>query len=316
MVALVQFAPCSAANVAEESMNNIEKRSVTIWSDGTRMAGDLYSPKGLKENEKLPAVIFCNGTAGTKKGTAAKLAPIFAGHGFIFLAFDYRGWGDSDSKVMLVDSPAKPDAPGEMIAKVKPIRWQLDFADQAYDIRSAISFLCGETHVDARRIGIIGSSYGGGLVTWVAANDPRVKCLVAQVPGMGAGRTEASLNASFELATKQARGEVEPVPLETGKLKGKLERFNWMHRNPVKSIGYSPIEDAHKIAIPTLIVVASNDELIDNDANGHAVYEIIKDKGNVPAQYHIVQNVGHFDIYKKGFAEASSLELQWCEEHL
>ena len=36
---------------------NIEKRDVTIFSDGVRMAGDLYFPKGLKPDEKRPAVV-------------------------------------------------------------------------------------------------------------------------------------------------------------------------------------------------------------------------------------------------------------------
>ena len=44
---------------------DVEKREVTIWSDGVRMVGDLYLPKGLKKDEKLPAVLFCAGTSGT-----------------------------------------------------------------------------------------------------------------------------------------------------------------------------------------------------------------------------------------------------------
>ena len=46
------------------------------------------------------------------------------------------------------------------------------------DIRAAISFVVGETNVDAQRVGIWGSSYGGGLVTWTAGNDPRGVTLI------------------------------------------------------------------------------------------------------------------------------------------
>ena len=35
--------------------------------------------------------------------------------------------------------------------------------------------------MDPTRIGLWGSSYGGGLVTWMAAHDERVKCVVSQV---------------------------------------------------------------------------------------------------------------------------------------
>ena len=295
---------------------DIDKHQVVIWSDGTRMVGDIYKPKELSKEEKLPAIIFCNGTGGTKDGTPARLAPLFVQNGFIFLAFDYRGWGHSDSKLMLVDRMPQVDANGETTARVKPIRWQLDFADQTCDIRNAISFIEGEPNVDPDRIGIMGSSYGGGLVTWIAGNDPRVKCVVAQVPGMAGGRKGAAEKASYALATKQARGETEPVPIETGKLTGKMERFPQMRRNPAKSIGYSPIEAANKIDIPMLIVVAENDELVNNDANGKKVYDIVKSKGNVPVAYHLIKNIGHFDVYGKGLKEAFELELQWYQEHL
>jgi dipeptidyl aminopeptidase/acylaminoacyl peptidase len=295
---------------------DVEKRPVVIWSDGTRMAGDLYLPKELDSGARLPAVVFCNGTGGTKDGTGAKLGPLFARSGFVFLSFDYRGWGKSDSRLMLVGPMPKPDADGEVTVRAKPIRWQMDYGDQTYDIGSAVSFLCGEKNVDPARIGIMGSSYGGGLVTWVAGNDPRVKCLVAQVPGMGHGQSPDALKHSYELATKQARGEVEPIPMETGKLGGKMSRFSQMRVNPVKTIGFSAIGAAEKINIPTLIVVAENDELVDNDANGGKVFKLLEAKGNVATAYHVIKGCTHFDVYNRFQSEATDLELKWYHDHL
>jgi len=296
--------------------SGVDKRSVVIWSDGTRMAGDLYSPKGLSDADRLPTVVFCNGTGGTKAGTGAKLGPMFAERGFVFLTFDYRGWGKSDSKLMLMGDMPKPDANGEVTVRAKPVRWQLDFADQTYDIRSAISFLVGEKNVDPDRIGIMGSSYGGGLVTWIAGNDPRVKCVVAQVPGMGGGRGPKALKSSYELATKQARGETEPIPMETGKLTDKMERFSQMRSNQAKGIGFNAIDAATKINIPTLIVVAENDELVNNDANGGKVFALLKAKGSVATAYHVIKGCTHFDVYNKYLAEAVDLELNWYHDHL
>jgi len=153
-------------NAAVAMAQDVEKRDVTIWSDGVRMAGDLYLPKGLKKDAKLPAVLFCAGTSGTKKGTPQKLAPRFAQAGFVFLAFDYRVWGESDSRLMSLDKQPAPDAKNELTVRARAIRWQMDFANQAMDIRAAISFLAGEPNVDPQRIGIMGSSYGGGLVAY------------------------------------------------------------------------------------------------------------------------------------------------------
>lgn len=295
--------------------DGVERREVTIWSDGVRMEGDLYLPKGLKLNEKLPAVLFCAGTGGTKNGTPQRLAPRFVEAGFAFLAFDYRGWGESDSRLMTLEKQPQPDAKGEVTVRARAIRWQMDFADQAMDIRAAISFLAGEPNVDAQRIGIMGSSYGGGLVTWTAGNDPRVKCAVAQVPGMGGGRGPAAEQYAYGLAAKQARAETEPVPFETGKMGGKMARYENMRVNPAKGIGYSAIEAAEKIRVPMLIIDVENEELMDRHQNGERVAEILKKRG-VPVAYHVLKGISHYGIYREGFEEATGLELEWFAQHL
>lgn len=293
---------------------SVEKREVTIFSDGTRMVGDLYLPRSRNPNSRLPAVIFCNGTGGTRKGTASRLGPIFADHGFAFLAFDYRGWGDSESQLMAVKPQSRPDENGEMTIRVRALRWQMNYADQTVDIRAAISFLAGELAVDPERIGIMGSSYGGGLVTWVAGNDPRVKCVVAQVPGLGGGRGPAAEQRMYRLHTRQARGETEPVPLETGRMQGQMARYEHMRVNPAKSIGYSAVEAAGKITAPILFVVAENEELSNNETV-ERVYESILKRG-VPAKYHVIPGITHYGIYREGFEEATNVELAWFERHL
>ena len=295
--------------------DDFEKRAVTIWSDGVRMAGDLYLPKGLKKDAKLPAVLFCAGTGGTKKGTPVQLAPRFVQAGFVFMAFDYRGLGESDSRLMSLDKQPAPDAKSEVTVRARAIRWQMDFADQAMDIRAVISFLAGEPNVDPQRIGILGTSYGGGLVTLTAGNDPRVKCVAAQVGGMGGGRGPAVERNAYDLATKQARAETEPVPFETGKMGGKMARYENMRVNPVKGIGYSAMEAAEKIRVPMIIIDAENDELIDRHKNGEQVSEILK-KNRVPVVYHVLRNMTHYDIYRIGFEEATRLELEWFTKHL
>ena len=292
----------------------VEKRAITIWSDGTRMAGDLYLPKNRKEGEKLPAIVFCAGTGGTKGGTGGRLGPIFAEKGYVALAFDYRGWGESESQLMAVEPQSKPDEKGELTLKVKALRWQMNYTDQTEDIRAAISFLAGEPTVDPQRIGIMGSSYGGGLVTYMAGNDPRVKCVVAQVPGLGGANRDRALAAAFRLHTQQARGEVEPVPLETGKMTGKMEKYSNMRTNAAKSIGFSALEAATKINVPALFVVAENEELSNNDIVAEAQKQIAA--RGVPSKYHVVKGITHYGIYREGFQEATALEIAWFEEHL
>jgi dipeptidyl aminopeptidase/acylaminoacyl peptidase len=296
--------------------DRVEKRAVVIWSDGTRMAGDLYLPRGAAKDAKLPAVIFCNGTGGTKRGVPERVAPRFVAAGFAFLAFDYRGWGESDARLMTVDAKQPPpDEHGEITVRAKTIRWQMDFADQTADVRSAIAFVAGEPQVDAERIGLLGTSYGGGIVTWVAGNDPRVKCVVAQVPGMGGGRGPAAERRAYELLSKQSRGETEPVPLETGKLGGALAQYAQMRSNPAKGIGYSAIAAAEKVTAPMLIVAAEKDELLDNRLNGQKVYELLRAR-DVPAEYHVIEGITHYGVYREAFEDATKREIAWFERFL
>lgn len=299
----------------EEAPKPYQIRSVTIWSDGTRMAGDLYLPTDLKEGEKRAAILFCAGTGGTKKNNGALYGARFAKEGFVVLAFDYRGWGESDCKLMMTQPMPKPDEKGEVTVKARPIRWQMDLADQTLDIRCALSFLAGESCVDAGRIGLFGTSYGGGLVTWVAANDPRVKCVAAQVPGMGGGRGLAALKYASDLAVKQARGETEPVPIETGKLTGKLATYAQMRVNPAKGIGYSPIEAAAKIRVPMLILVAEKEELMNNEENGKKVFDILQ-SNKVPADYHVLPGITHYGVYREAFTDATRIEAAWFVKQL
>jgi len=299
--------------VAAASLDGVEKRPVIIFSDGTRMAGDLYFPKNRKPDDKFPAIILCAGTGGTKGGTQARVAPIFARNGFVVLAFDYRGWGESESQLMAVEPQPKPDANNELTIKVKALRWQMNSTDQTEDIRAAISFVAGEPNVDKDRIALWGSSYGGGLVTTMAALDSRVKCVAAQVPGMG-NRTPRAVAAALDLHTKQARGEIEPVPIETGKMTGKMERYSNMRVNPAKNVGFSAVEAAERITSPIIFIVAENEELSNND-NVEAVHKGLLGRG-VPSAYHVIKGITHYGIYREGFDEATKLEVAFFQKHL
>lgn len=318
----VSSAPAQNHTIAEAKAQKypplpekVERRPVTIWSDGTKMAGDLYLPKGLKPGDKLPAVVFIAGTGGTKKSSPARMGPMFVNNGYVFLAFDYRGWGESESRLLMLEPMPAPDEKGGVTVKARAIRWQMDFADQAADIRSAIAFVAGEANVDASRIGIIGTSYGGGLATWTAANDPRVKCAVAQVPGMGGGKTPAAERRAYEMLTQQARGETEPVPYEHGAPGGKMAAYAHMRYNTAKGIGFDAIKAAEKITVPMLIIDAGNEELMSTAENGKRVADILKARGTA-VDYHVIPDIGHYGVYAEKFKETTEMEIAWFEKHL
>lgn len=293
---------------------DVERRPVTIWSDGTRMAGDLYLPKERKPGEKFPAIVFVAGTGGVKKGLPTRLGPIFVSKGYVFLAFDYRGWGESDSKLQMLEPMPSPDGKGEVTVKARAIRWQMDFADQVADIRNALAFVAGDANVDWKRLGILGTSYGGGLVTYLAAHSPRVRCAVAQVPGMGARGPGAEYRAYVQ-QTQRARGEIEPVPYQTGAPGGKMAAYAHMRYNIAKGIGYNAIEAAALVKVPLLIIDAEKEELMDPAKNGKRVADILKANGT-PVKYHVMEGIAHYGIYREKFQEATAMEVEWFDRYL
>ena len=88
------------------------------------------------------------------------------------LVFDYRYFGDSEGEP----------------------RHQLFPLEQVEDVRNAITWISDQPEVDSRRIGLWGTSYGGGIVIYTATWDRRVKAVVAQVPAAISREARAKSN--------------------------------------------------------------------------------------------------------------------------
>src|SRR5262249_31108405 len=139
----------------------------------------------------------------------------FAQAGYLVVAFDYRGWGESDSRLIAVGKLQKKD--GNFVAEVKEVREVVDPIDQTTDVLHAINCAVGEKRCDKDRIGLWGSSFSGGHVVYVAARDPRVKAFVSQVGAMdgrwvlGPGMREFT----FSQGTARTQGKLGyPKPRE------------------------------------------------------------------------------------------------------
>lgn len=291
----------------------IIRKHVTIWSDGTKIAADLYLPENLKPEDKLPIVVFANGTGGVKRKLPTRIAPSYVQAGYAFICFDYRGWGESDSKLMILDEMPDPDSDEIVTVKARAIRWQMDYADQTEDIQNVIAFVSGEPNIDPKRIGLFGTSFGGGLVTWVAAHDLRVKCLVAQVPGMGGKRHAAALRSHYELAKKQARGEAEPVPYKSNRPNSK--KYGQVRYNRAKWSNFDPVRSSDRITAPTLIIDVGNDALMDISKNGKMVYDTLK-KNGVAVKHHIIPDAPHYAVYGSNFKEVTDMQIKWFDTYL
>ncbi|MFH1038978.1 MAG: alpha/beta fold hydrolase [PVC group bacterium] len=145
-------------------MNKNRKEKVLYYtSEGLRLAGELYLPAGEGEGNTCPGIVLCQGLSGVKEKVLPEIAALFREEGFACLAFDYRGFGESEGE-----------------------RPRLFPLERAADIGHAVSFLVSRPEIDARRVGLYGLSYGATVVPWAAAFDRRVVAAAA-VSGSGNG---------------------------------------------------------------------------------------------------------------------------------
>ena len=282
------------------------KKAVTIWSEGTKLAADLFTPDDIAPNEKRPAILLCHGWGGLKQHLSSTYAPWWAKSGFIVLTFDYRGWGESDAKLVPVGEVAQEKDAGELTIRARTVREVVDPFDQIRDITACLDFLEGEPSVNTERIGLWGSSYGGGHVAHMAAHDPRVKAVVAQV---GAQQmADATITIGRARALARARGEIGQIPPSEDGVPGLAGTPDL-----AKMVRYRPIATADKIRVPTLIIDAADEELFDRTQNGYLLFQIVSK--NAPARYETFP-CKHYEIYDKYYQPASNLARDWFIDHL
>lgn len=281
--------------------------AVDLWSEGTRIAGDLWTPPAADDGEHYPAIVMSHGWGGTKSHLNQAYARDFARAGFIVLTIDYRGWGGSDGRLVAVDAVPSRGADGTVTMRVHEVRDVVDPWLQTRDLMSAIEYIKGDTRVDAKRIGIWGSSYSGGHVIYVAGQEMGVAAVVSQVAYMGVSGSPPSAMAARR-AIEKARGEAGPQPPAGDKIPN-LGGVPDLAKMP----NYHPITHAHRITAPTLILDAEGEHYFDRKKNGLAVYEIIKQ--HAPAKYELFPG-GHYDIYDKHLVKARGAAIAWFKEYL
>ena len=134
-----------------------DRYDTTFDSRGTSCAAWLYRPRGV---ERPPIVVLGHGFAAIRALRLDAYAARFAEAGFAALVFDYRGWGDSAGQPRRV----------------------LDIRGQQADWRAAVAHARTLDGVDTDRVVAWGSSFGGGHVLRLAAEDRQLAAVIAQVP--------------------------------------------------------------------------------------------------------------------------------------
>ncbi|MBM4335244.1 MAG: acetylxylan esterase [Deltaproteobacteria bacterium] len=167
------FGTDTAAVARGDSDAGLGRRRVAFEVNGTPVNGWLYLPDDLAA--PVPAVVMANGAGGTVEMAVPEYAARFREAGYAALAFDYRCWGESGG------------APRQLL-------W---IPDQLVDLAAALEFARGRPEIDASRIALWGTSFGGGHVLVTAAEDPGVRAVIAQVPFLD-GRAAMELEREDE----------------------------------------------------------------------------------------------------------------------
>lgn len=292
--------------------DNLEFRTAGIISEGVRLHAELLSLKSLA-GRPLPTIIMAHGWGGVA-ANFRRDAIDFANAGYLVITFDYRGWGESDARVILTKpSPIKP-VPGEnqrFTAEVTEIREYVDPLEQTTDWFNVISWAAGEPMVDKDRIGIRGSSYSGGHVFYVAALDQRVKAAVSQVGAFDSRWVtgdKAELAKTWDEAAKHAHGEPYPAPraVTVGRLIGAPIRESLAR--------YAPIDLAGQVKeTAVLFIVAEKEELFDNKDHAKLAYDRM---AGTRKKYISIPNITHYGVYREQREQAVKYAIEWFDQYL
>jgi acetyl esterase/lipase len=301
------------SNLSEAtSINDVVHEEVTIWSQGVRLAADIYKPKGLNATQKLPGILLVPGWGGSKENLKKHYGPQFAKLGFIVLAFDYKSWGQSDGPIVPTDALAHSKEAVKLDINVTHIRKVVEPFSMLADVRAALHYLGGEAQVMPNNLGIWGTSLGGGLAMVMAASDDRIKVLVDQMGPVNYVHNLRKMPIAMarKIETLTARGILPPYPDASMAKNPALKGYpNWAAMKR-----FNPMNYVDQLNVPTLIIDAENETLFDRTQNGVLLHNNIKDR--LEAKY-IAYPGGHYDLYKGDNQKAAFKEASdWLVKYL
>ncbi len=286
---------------------------IEFYSEGTAIRGRLYMPE--KPEGPVPAILMAPGFGGLIQHSPAKYAEFYAKGGFASIAFDNPRFGVSDG------TP----------------RHDVDPHLQRKAYRDAISFAQGLDAVDPERIGLWGSSFSGGHVIEVAAQDQRVTCVVAQVPSISGSAQAVRRYTTDTLKEMRARFDADRAervkgaapatmplvsvdPDKPGYFNTQAAYDNYMVdgfineitlRSMEATIENEPGANIERISPrPLMMIVADNDEATPTDLALAAFNRALE-----PKRLLIVKG-GHFSPYEEHFELTSTSALDWFVTHL
>jgi dipeptidyl aminopeptidase/acylaminoacyl peptidase len=280
-----------------------------------RLNGDVYVPDDIRPGERRAAIVLCHGYTGVKDLYLPDNARVLNDAGYVVMTFDYKGWGDSDGS-----------------------RSRLAPYSRVADVRAALSFVSTRPDVDAERLGIYGTSYGGATVVWVGAVDPRVKCIVSVV-GIGNGtrwmrsvrrpdewrdlldrsardRARRAVDGKSEFV---AREEILLPDRQSADLAAKARKNNPAAVSTIpleyvdETLEFNPEWVVDRISPRPVLFITSDDDRLVPPEESEALYA----RAGEPKKLVVLKGYGHYEVYTEpAFSEVMRETLAWFRQYL
>lgn len=292
--------------------DKVEVKNVSFQNQyGMKVAGHLFTPKGLTPDAKTAAIVVGHPMGAVKEQSADLYATRMAEQGFVTLSLDLSFWGESEGK------------PGHLVA---PDIYADDFS-------AAVDFLGTQSFVDKERIGAIGVCGSGSFVISAAKIDPRLKAIATvSMYDMGAAArnglrhsvTLEQRKAFIQKATDQRMAEfagadtvyipgtvneltadTDPVQREffdfyrtsRGAYTPKGERAELTTKptlsSVIKFMNFYPFNDIETISPRPMLFIAGA------EAHSREFSEDAYQRAGEPKELYIVPNAGHVDLYDR-----------------
>jgi len=249
--------------------------------DGMEVPSLLYKPKGLKEGEKAPALLFIHGGPGGQ--TRLNYSPIIqhlVNHGYVILAVNNRGSSGYGKTFFAADDRKHGD-------------------EDLRDCVESKKFLATLPYVDMDKIGIMGGSYGGYMTMAALAFTPEEFKVGVNLFGVTNWiRTLKSIPPWWEANRKALYLELgDPFTADSVALYNK-----------------SPLFHTDKITKPFIVLQGSNDPRVLQVESDEIVANA--KKNGVPVEYVIFPDEGHGFVKKENNITASEEILKFLDKYL
>ncbi len=272
-----------------------------------RLATWLYRPAAAGSH---PLIVMSHGLGAVKEMGLDHYAEIFRDAGFACLVYDHRNCGGSSGEP----------------------RFEYDPWRQVNDMRDVITLAVNLPGIERERIGLWGTSWSGGHVLVVGATDPRVKCIVAQVPTIsGFDNSQRAMPAEkmsaffAEFGPERARRLKGGAPTyvrisgegsdgdqwstEAGRDTPYSKQMTLMTRE--LRLAYEPGVYVRRIGPkPLMMIVASGDVRTPVDLQLAAYETALEPKRLLIVDGH------HYSVYTDRLAEAAQAAADWFSIHL